>query len=72
MQPTTIDMLGITSIINKIGSYQKLRLSIIWIMVNRIIPRKCRTKKTNNLLEIAKKGIRRYEIGLDVQNIVQN
>lgn len=65
-------MHSITDIVNQIKSYYKLRLSVCWIISNRMIPRKCRSKKTNNLLDLAKKGIKRYEIGLDIRNIVDS
>jgi hypothetical protein len=56
--------------VNQIQSYKRLKLSVLWIISNKILPRKCRSKKTNELLDLAEKGIERVKLGLDVRNII--
>ena len=66
------NLYGIVKLIKQLTEYHRLRLSACWIMTHKIIPRRCRNKRTNRLLDLADKGAKRIDQALDVRAIVES
>lgn len=72
LRPPSTDKRGIQQLLNEVRSRFTLKLSVWLLMLCKVVPRRCRSTRTNKLFDLADKSLRRIEDALDVKKIVEN
>jgi hypothetical protein len=68
---TQIEKALFTNMVYEYKQRMHLKFSVWFLLISRWIPEKCRSNRTNRILNLAKRSLSRIERSLDIKHIVQ-